>query len=332
MKTFYRILAIICTINPSIILAQQLPRYSQYIMNEFLINPSVAGVDGRSSFDLSARKEWLGFVSNTPETYSFSAQTRVLKSKFSIKSGLFGGNIFKGGSKGRVGLGFNLYNDNNAAIHRTGAQFTYAYHIFIRNSQLSFGLAGSFYQFRISREDARLKDPDDRLNSLIGKATVIPDASFGANYMTQKFHIGFSVAQLFQSSFKIGSRDEFIAADDIRLKRHYFLIGSYREKFARKPKWEYEPSFILRTNEKLQILSDISLKFLYDRSYWFGLSYRTSGDAIAMIGIKFNNLYFAYSFDYGFNGITKFTKGSHEICLAIKFGDTARRYRWLERY
>ena len=332
MKTLYRIFVFICIFNPSFILAQQLPRYSQYIMNEFLINPSVAGADGRTSLDLSARKEWIGFVANTPETYSFSAQTRVLKSRFNIKSGLFGSNIFKGGSKGRVGLGFNLYNDNNAAIHRTGAQFTYAYHIIIRNSQLSFGLAGSFYQFRISREDARLKDPDDRLNSLIGKATVIPDASFGANFMTQKFHFGFSVAQLFQSSLKIGSRDEFIAANDIRLKRHYYLIGSYREKFLGKPKWEYEPSFILRTNEKLQILSDITMKLFYARSYWFGLSYRTSGDAIALIGLKFNNLYFAYSFDYGFNGIAKFTKGSHEICLAVKFGDTARRYRWLERY
>ncbi len=332
MKTFFIIIAIACTINPPLLLAQQLPRYSQYIMNEFLVNPSVAGVDGQTSLGLSARKEWLGFVPNTPETYSFSAQTRILKSRFSIKSGLFGGNIFKGGSKGRVGLGFNLYNDNNAAIHRTGFQFSYAYHIFIRNSQLSFGLSGSLYQFRISKEDARLKDPDDMLYSLIGKATVIPDASFGANFMTHKFHFGFSVAQLFQSSLTIGSRYEFINADDIRLKRHYYLIGSYREKFPRKPKWEYEPSFILRTNERLQILTDFSIKLLFNRSYWFGLSYRTSGDAIALAGVKINKMYLGYSFDYGFNGITKFTKGSHEIYLAVKLGDTARRYRWLERY
>ena len=70
MKTFFRIIAIACTINPPLLLAQQLPRYSQYIMNEFLVNPSVAGVDGQTSIDLSARKEWLGFVPNTPETYS----------------------------------------------------------------------------------------------------------------------------------------------------------------------------------------------------------------------------------------------------------------------
>ncbi|MBN2612776.1 MAG: type IX secretion system membrane protein PorP/SprF [Bacteroidales bacterium] len=332
MKALLIINILFCLAFHSGLLAQQLPRYSQYIMNEFLINPSVAGVDGRTSLDLSARKEWVGFVSNTPETYSFSAQTRILKSRFNIKSGLFGSSIFKGGSKGRVGLGLNLYNDNNAAIHRTGLQLTYAYHIFIQNSQLSFGLTGSIYQFKISREHAILKDPDDRLNALIGKGTIIPDATFGMNYMTQKYHLGFSVAQLFQSSFKLSSNVVFSEAEDIRLRRHYYLIGSFRQRFARKPKWEYEPAFILRTNERFQTLSDISLKFIFNREYWFGFSGRTSGDAIIMLGMKFNNMYFAYSFDYGFNGISRFSKGSHEITLAAKFGDTTRRYRWLERY
>ncbi|MFO7655925.1 MAG: type IX secretion system membrane protein PorP/SprF [Bacteroidales bacterium] len=332
MKALFIINILFCLAFHSGMLAQQLPKYSQYIMNEFLINPSVAGLDGRTSLDLSARKEWLGFVTNTPETYSFSAQTRILKSRYSIKSKLFGSSAYKGGSKGRVGLGLNLYNDNNAAIQRTGLQFAYAYHIFIQNSQLSFGLSGSIYQFKISREQAVLKDPDDRLNALIGKGTLIPDATFGMNYMNQKFHLGFSVAQLFQSSFKLSSNFEFSGAEDIRLRRHYYFIGAYRQKFNRNPKWEYEPSFIIRTNERLQTLSDLSVKFLFNREYWFGFSARNSGDAIILLGMKFNNLYFAYSFDYSFAGIAKFSNGSHEISLAAKFGDSTRRYRWLERY
>ncbi len=334
MKTLFRIAVFMLLAKPfHIALAQQLPHYSQYLMNEFLINPSVAGVDGRTSLNLSARKEWIGFVQNTPETYSFNAQTRILKSKFSIGSRIFGGSNYKSGSKGRVGLGINIFNDNNAAIHQTGIQLTYAYHIFIRNSQLSFGLSGSAFQFRISKEDAQLKNPqEDPLYGLIGKSTIIPDASFGANFMTQKYHFGFSIAQVFQSRIKIGSGSEFTNSSDVRLKRHYYFIGSYRNIFERNKRWEYEPSFIFRTNEKLQFLSDVSLKFLYNREYWFGMSFRTSGDIIVMGGMKFNNLYFAYSFDYGFNGITRYTKGSHEITLSMKFGDTARRYRWLERY
>ena len=333
MKALLRIVLLILIVDPGYVLAQQLPRYSQYIMNEFLINPSLAGFDGRTSLNLTARKEWVGFVKNTPETYSFSAQTRVLKTKFSVHRGVFGENEFKSGSKGRVGLGINIYNDNNAAIHQTGLQFTYAYHIFILNSQLSFGISGSAFQYRISKENAQLKNPEeDPLYGLIGKSTIIPDASFGVNYMTQKYHIGFSIAQMFQSRIKFGSNADFASSNDIRLKRHFYFIGSYRNMFIRNNSWEYEPSFIMRTNQKLNMLADLSIKFIYKREYWFGLSYRTAGDAIVMGGLKINKLYFGYSFDYGFNGITRYTRGSHEFTLSAKFGDTARRYRWLQRY
>ena len=113
-------------------------------MNEFLINPSVAGYDGRTTLNIAARKELLGFSRKTPETYSFSAQTRILKKPFDIKSGFFRKTLFKPSSKGRVGVGISFLNDVNTAIHKTGLQFTYAYHIFILNSQLSFGLSYNF--------------------------------------------------------------------------------------------------------------------------------------------------------------------------------------------
>ena len=58
--------------------AQQLPLYSQYLYNKFLINPAVAGSDGYTSLNLTARKQWVG-LSGSPQTFSFGAQTRFLK-------------------------------------------------------------------------------------------------------------------------------------------------------------------------------------------------------------------------------------------------------------
>ena len=40
--------------------SQQLPVYSQYMMNKFLINPAVAGSEGYTSFNLTAREQWIG--------------------------------------------------------------------------------------------------------------------------------------------------------------------------------------------------------------------------------------------------------------------------------
>jgi type IX secretion system PorP/SprF family membrane protein len=313
--------------------AQQMPRFSQYYFNEFLINPSVAGYDGRTIVNLTARKQWVGFSENTPQTALVSVQTRVLKKSYNIHNKGNGNNSFRPSSKGKVGLGAILYNDQNGAIHRTGLQFTYAYHIFIYNSQLSFGLSGNMFQYRISKEDARLKIPEiDPLNGVIGKSTLVPDASFGVNYMTRRWHVGLSVAQLFQSNLKIGNYAEYKTTNDLRLRRHYFILADYRFNLASKSKWEIEPSTIMMVNERLQFQGDYTLKAFYDRKYWFGISARTTSDFILLGGMRYKNYYFGYSFDYGFNGISRYTHGSHEITISAKFGDTARRYRWLERY
>jgi len=41
--------------------AQQLPLYSQYLYNKFLINPAVAGSDGFTSLNITAREQWVGY-------------------------------------------------------------------------------------------------------------------------------------------------------------------------------------------------------------------------------------------------------------------------------
>jgi type IX secretion system PorP/SprF family membrane protein len=328
-KIYLLVLACICTLSGY---AQQLPRFSQYYSNEFLVNPSVAGCDGRTVVNLAARKQWMGFADYTPSSYLISLQGRILKSKYSLKAGSRG-NVYRKGRQGKVGLGAIVYHDENGAIERTGAQFSYAYHLFIENSQLSFGLTGNVFQYRINRDRAQLKNPEtDPLNGLIGKSTLVPDAGIGINYMTEKYHIGVAVAQVFQSKLKIGNNADFQSSEGIRLLRHYYVLADYRLTFPGNPDWEVEPSTMILINEMLKWQADFTMKAYYNRQYWFGLSGRTTGEIIVMAGLKFRNYYLGYSYDYGFNGIARYTYGSHEICITAKFGDTARRYRWLDRY
>jgi hypothetical protein len=62
------------------------------------------------------------------------------------------------------------------------------------------------------------------------------------------------------------------------------------------------------------------------------LSWRT-GDAIILImGLKYDRFLFGYAFDFTLTDIRKQSFGSHEITVAVKFGDSARRYRWISRY
>ena len=40
----------------------------------------------------------------------------------------------------------------------------------------------------------------------------------------------------------------------------------------------------------------------------------------------------AYAFDFTLQEIQRVTYGTHELTIAIRFGDSARKYRWLDRY
>ncbi len=158
--------------------AQQLPLYTQYMLNGFQFNPAMAGYDGYTSFNLVARRQWISFP-GAPNTYSFNAQTRLLKQTHRIIALPTGKNRFREGSQGKVGLGANFFNDVNGKVSRTGVQFSYAYHIFMYRSQLSFGLAGQFYQYRIGDSLSYAQAGDPLFASGISRVAFIPDANAG---------------------------------------------------------------------------------------------------------------------------------------------------------
>ena len=96
--------------------------------------------------------------------------------------------------------------------------------------------------------------------------------------------------------------------------------------------YHIEPSFLAKTTEKLAFQADVGAKLYYRDDYWAGASFRTSGDLIITAGVRVKQMYFGYAFDYSLSRIRKFSYGSHEVVLAVKLGDNARRYKWLNRY
>jgi type IX secretion system PorP/SprF family membrane protein len=344
VKFLFIIATIITGLCINSLYAQQSPQFSQYTMNEFLINPAVAGVDGRTILSMTARKDWVGFSDgiNTPQTYAISFQSRILKSQYNISSNKGGGNKLKKQSKGRVGLGASLYTDVNGAIRRTGMQFTYTYHIYSQNSQFSMGLTGSVIQLRFQTNELTFRNNDNEIMLVVADDPAwMPDFGFGINYMTHEFHFGASVEQILETPYILGNSNIDYSTTNLGQKRHYFFIGAMRKSFTGNAKWEYEPSFLLRLYDLFDFSSgyyfpgsqlDISMKLFYDRKYWFGASYRTKFDFVVMGGLKYKKIYFTYSFDYGTNEILKSSYGSHEISISTKFGDSQRRYRWMERY
>jgi type IX secretion system PorP/SprF family membrane protein len=120
------------------------------------------------------------------------------------------------------------------------------------------------------------------------------------------------------------------AYKNFKLYRHYYLFGSYN--FVLNTKMDIEPSFIVMMSDQLKPQADIGITYNYDQGFWAGLAYRTSGALIANVGIRYTNIFIGYAFDFTLNEIQRITYGTHEFTMALKFGDNARKYRWLDRY
>lgn len=305
---------------------QQLPLYSQYFMNKFLLNPALAGSDGYTSVNLTAREQWVG-IPHSPATHALSLQTRLLRRSYISKSTFVRRKVRHPSQGGRVGLGGYLFNDRNGIISRNGFQFTYAYHISMRTSQLSFGLSVNAFQFKINEDDIFVLDPGDTYLNNYDKVLFIPDANFGAYYMTRDYYAGFSVLNLFKSAIKLGKTGN----NGYQLDRYYYIMGGYR--FDMSNDFSFRPSVLLKSSDDLRSFqATITTTLYYKDIYWGGLAYR-SGDALTILGgIKYQNYYFGYAFDYALSELRRFSFGSHEFMFAAKFGDNARRYRWLNRY
>ncbi len=305
---------------------QQLPLYSQYTMNRFLINPAVAGTDGFTTISLTAREQWIGFK-GTPKTHSVTFDSKLLQESYILKNVSIRKKKRKSARSGKIGIGGHIYNDHNGPIDRTGLEGTYAYHLELDKTLLSFGLTVSFFQMRLNTEKLVLSDinPDDLITG--GKQSLfIPDASIGIYALREDYYAGLSAINVLKSSVQFGKN----SAGNYRLNRQYNIMGGYRYKL--NDDLLLEPSMLLKIPETLRAQLDIQVKLDIKREYWAGIGFRTGSAMTIFGGAKVDRYFIGYAFDYNFNKLMRFTYGSHEIMAAVKFGDTARRYKWLNSY
>ncbi|MBA7524983.1 hypothetical protein ES705_17128 [subsurface metagenome] len=312
--------------------SQQLPLYSQYMMNKFLLNPAIAGSDGYTTINLTAREQWLGF-SNAPRTHAISVQTRVLKTSHISKSTSVQRKVRRPSKSGRIGIGGYIFDDKNGIINRTGFQLTYAYHIDLSKNtkgsrRLSFGISANAFQFKLNDKGILPYNLDDELLMNYNRVMFVPDANFGIYYNTKNYYAGFSAHNLFKSALQLGKE----GVSNYHMLRHYYIMGGYTFELPGAD-FSIRPSVLIKSSEDLRSFQvELSMQVFYQNKYWGGISFRSSDALIIMAGLKVERYYFGYAFDYALSNIRKYSFGSHEFMAAVKFGDNARRYRWLDRF
>lgn len=304
------LIGLIVVINLVTAKAQQLSQYSQYMTNDFVLNPAVAGSKEEVPIIMNVRRQWLG-VKDAPVTQTIS------------------GHAYSGKD---LGIGASIYNDASGPTRRTGFNFAFSRHFMLHEpsgGRLSLGLAAQMFQYSIDKSEIEFDDPNDPLNDKSLKSQLTPDAAFGALYYTSQYYIGFSVPNLFQTKW-----DLFDIADiNInQFKRTYMVTGEY--DYDLNDQFTLSPSFLFKAIGGAPIQLDINSKIHYNLKYgrqmhrndkgkidnkdvWLGVSYR-SGDAIVLLtGLNYDLFHFAYSYDITIGEIRLYSMGSHEISIGL---------------
>jgi type IX secretion system PorP/SprF family membrane protein len=273
--------------------AQHLPQYSQYFFNEFALNPAVAGTAKTSEARSTQRNQWIG-ITDAPRTFLLSANGRI--------------------SDKNMGIGGNLYTDVTGPTRRAGANFSYSYHLQLtENTKLGMGVSAGVLQFGVDASKIQLRDPGDVSFGSNMKSVVVPDFGAGLYLHNEKYFVGVSAPQLYQSKIKL-----FQENSNSRLKNHFYAMAGY--KFNLSDDLELQPMMMVKQVSPVPIQFDFSARVIYQDKFWLGVTYRTYDAVSAMIGFNYQEqLMFGYSYDYAISGLQKYSSGTHELMLGIRF-------------
>ncbi|MGC6471029.1 MAG: type IX secretion system membrane protein PorP/SprF [Flavobacteriales bacterium] len=288
--------------------SQQLPMYSQYLTNDFTINPAVAGSKSFFPIQISTRTQWSSLGSIAPQTNTLSYHMPIAYNS--------------------MGVGGIIMQDKTGPYKQLSFQLSYAYHIQLNRKEtttLALGLSGIINQQTLEMGELDFHNPDPDFEG--GSFTkIVPDANVGAYLYSKSFFISLSSHQLFESTFKEGISSIF--GDNYQV-RHYFASTGYT--FDIYSDLKVEPSILIKGTETSPVQMDINTRIIIDDAYWAGISLRSSQSLVAILGFKLGALNLSYSYDYGINSISTVTSGSHEISLGFNINDKRNRrhsYYW----
>jgi type IX secretion system PorP/SprF family membrane protein len=290
--------AIMCvTISICNTYAQQLPLYSQYLNNEFIINPAFTGNKGESSIQLGFRNQWIGFK-GAPSMYSFGGQTTLKKKNMGI-----GGLLFA--------------NNTGGAIKQTGGLINYSYFAKMTpRAHFAFGLSASLNEYSFDGSNIQAKNPND-VSLFTSVNAFVPDVNFGIALINNDLKIGFAINQLLETKIKNWNQINMQTTSKNELINHFNFSISNKYKINKKV--EMEPYFVTRNISINTLQFDIGSRVTFKNKMFGSIGYRLKDAFIIALGIKQNNFIFSYSYDATTSIMRKYSYGSHEIILKYVF-------------
>ena len=212
-------------------------------------------------------------------------------------------------------------------------QLSYAFRYDIKDVKLGFGMSTEFHRMQLSSAvldnplydvgDVTIQDNVDGIRSF--------DASFGVYAeLPEGTFFGLALPNLIKNKL-----DEIEGTSDANLFKYYLFNAGHKITIPEKHMM-VEPSLLVKKVRGVPFSIDMNVRagFL-DEKLIGGLTYRTGdGGAIAfLVGTKYKNLQFFYTYDAFMGDFQQYNSGSHEITVGYKFErkkgvyDRSKKYR-----
>ncbi len=276
--------------------AQQIAQYTQYVFNQFSVNPAVAGSKDCLDVRLGFRKQWVGFP-GAPTTGWASLHGSIrAKGKPFVKN--------------RHGVGAFVGSDEAGALGHTQVYLAYAYHMqMAKDHFLSVGLFAGVVQQKLDLGEVTAIDPTDPLLSNDGSVIVYPEVWPGVWMYSKNGWAGLSISQV------LGNRVKDMG-ENTRLTRHFLASGGRRIRINRT--MALVPSTMLKFSPKSPVALDLNLSLEYRRKLGLGVSYRNQDAVAFMVKIPFLKFFtLGYSYDVTTSRLRLASSNTHEVILAI---------------
>lgn len=322
--------------------AQQRPYYTQYIMNSYIINPAVAGIENYWDVKASHRLQWVG-LQDAPVTTYLTIQGPLKKSDYERESAT---SFHASGSNPRgeaywrdytspdphSGVGFTILNDKTGPLNRFAMYGSYAYHQPLSpTTTLSGGI--SLGMTNMSLDATKLNFGGTTVDPAVASSNVInrikPDISAGLWLYGKNYFMGVAAQQIVPQNITFS--DNNVALQNGKLLPHLFFSAGYRMQLS--DDISFLPSMLMRYINPLPLGFDFNAKFQYQDLVWAGASYRHKDGFAAMVGLNINqNINIGYSYDVQTSTLNTVSKGTHEILIGFllgnRYGDWCPRNLW----
>ncbi len=320
--------------------AQQKPHYTQYILNQYIVNPALTGIENYVDIKASHRLQWVG-LQDAPVTTYLTVHGPIGKSDYKTTATSYsvpgenprGKNYWEEyvPSKPHHGWGVQVINDRTGPLNQFAAYGTYAYHIGLTGStNLSAGLGLGINNMSLNTDKLQFNtavDPAVYGSGILNNINF--DMNVGLYLYSGDYFVGVSAQQVMPS--KIDFSNNAIKKAEGKRVPHLFATAGYR--FLIGDNFNFIPSLMVKYIQPAPVQVEANGKLQYQDLMWVGASYRHEDGIAAMVGLNVSNTFnVGYSYDYTTSRLNNYTRGTHEIVLGFtignKFGSSCPRNVW----